>query len=104
LARGVNVDFRIQNCLQEIHNNLNRSELSIKQLSEISYLSESRLSHLFKAQLGTSIRQFILWNKVKLAVLTAKEGCSLSTSAHAAGFTDSSHFTKVFANMFGTNP
>lgn len=104
LAEGVDVDFRIQNCLQEIYNNLNRSELSIKQLSEVSYLSESRLSHLFKAQLGTSIRQFVLWNKIKLAVLMAKDGCSLSTSAHIAGFTDSPHFTKVFANMFGTNP
>lgn len=104
LAQGVKLDFRIQNCLREIHNKLNRSELSIKQLSEISYLSESRLSHLFKAQLGTSIRQFVLWSKIKLAVLTAKKGCSLSTSAHAAGFTDSSHFTRVFANMFGINP
>jgi len=41
---------------------------------------------------------------MKLAVLTAKGGCSLSTSAHAAGFADSSHFTKAFVNMFGTNP
>ncbi len=104
LNKEVKMDFRIQKCMQEIHNNLNCSELSIRHLSEISYLSESRLSHLFQEQVGISIRQFILWNKMRLAVSKTTDGHSLSTSAHYAGFADSSHFTKVFHHMFGSNP
>lgn len=98
------IDYRIRNCIQEIQTNISCSALSITQLSDISYLSESRLSHLFKEELGISIRQFVLWKKIQLAVSKSTDGHSLSTSAHYAGFSDSSHFTKVFSAMFGSSP
>jgi len=98
------IDYRIQNCIQEIQTNISCSGLSIAQLSDISYLSGSRLSHLFKAELGISIRQFVLWKRIQLAVSKSNDGHSLSTSAHYAGFSDSSHFTKVFSAMFGSSP
>lgn len=100
----VELDFRIENCILEIHDNLHCSELSIKQLSDVSYLSESRLSHLFKEVMGISIRQYILWNKIRLAVMQSEKGESLTAAAHAAGFVDSSHFNKAFYNMFGASP
>jgi AraC-like DNA-binding protein len=98
------IDPRIQNCLQQIRANPNCTELSVKQLSEISFLSEGRLSHLFKQQLGVSIRQFILWHRIGLAVSKSNEGHSLTTAALCAGFSDSSHFTRAFLDMFGCSP
>ncbi|TDS61526.1 helix-turn-helix domain-containing protein [Myroides indicus] len=98
------IDFRIENCLSKIQNTPESTNLSIKQLSELSYLSESRLSHLFKEETGISIRQYILWNKIRLAVEKCNKGKSLTTAAHSAGFVDSSHFNKTFFNMFGSSP
>lgn len=98
------VDERIDACLQEIHQKLSFSRLSVKHLSQVSYLSESRLSHLFKEQIGISIRQYILWNKIRLAVAKSAEGQSLTSAAHLAGFTDSAHFSRTFSMMFGSTP
>ncbi len=97
------LDERIDLCRNEIHNNLTTSSLLIEKLGEISCLSESRLAHLFKKEIGISIRQYILWNKIRRAVAySTKE--SLTRSAHLAGFSDSAHFSRVFAKMFGSTP
>ncbi|WP_316809908.1 AraC family transcriptional regulator [Pedobacter heparinus] len=98
------IDFRIQNCLQQIRANPDCAKLSVRQLTEVSFLSESRLSHLFKQQLGVSIRQFILWNRIGLAVSKSNDGHSLTTAALYAGFSDSSHFCRAFSDMFGSSP
>jgi AraC-like DNA-binding protein len=79
-------------------------KLTVSKLSSASFLSESRLAHLFKKQLGISVHQCILWKKILLAVLKSREGYSLTECAHYVGFSDSSHFNKVFYKMFGVNP
>jgi len=98
------LDFRIRNCLQEIDARITDQSIPLSQLSEASFLSESRLSHLFKEQIGISIHQCILWKKILVAVVKAREGYSLTACAHYAGFSDSAHFCKVYARMFGINP
>jgi AraC-like DNA-binding protein len=54
--------------------------------------------------MGISVHQCILWKKILLAVQRTREGYSLTEAAHDAGFSDSSHFNKVFNKMFGVNP
>ncbi len=98
------LDPRIGSCLQEINSLVTHQKITLSQLAEVSFLSESRLSHLFKEQLGISIHQCILWKKILLAVLKSQEGYSLTACAHYVGFSDSSHFCKVFSRMFGINP
>lgn len=98
------LDERIRHCLEAIDTRLGLSDLTVKELSRISFLSESRLSHLFREQTGISIRQYILWKKVCLAVSRVVIGQSLTDGAHYAGFSDSAHFHKAFSNMFGVNP
>ena len=97
------IDFRISTCIQTISANSD-DKLTLAQLSRTSFLSESRLAHLFKKQLGISVHQCILWKKILLAVLKSREGYSLTECAHYVGFSDSSHFNKVFYKMFGVNP
>lgn len=101
--RASDIDFRISTCIQTINAHSDH-KLSVSQLSKVSFLSESRLAHLFKKQLGISIHQCILWKKILLAVLKSREGYSLTECAHYVGFSDSSHFNKVFYKMFGVNP
>jgi AraC-like DNA-binding protein len=101
--RTTYIDFRISKCIQTINADVD-NKLTISQLSSASFLSESRLAHLFKKQLGISVHQCILWKKILLAVLKSREGYSLTECAHYVGFSDSSHFNKVFYKMFGVNP
>jgi AraC-like DNA-binding protein len=99
-----NFDFRILKCIETINSTGTDENLTVNKLSKASFLSESRLAHLFKKQLGISVHQCILWKKILLAVLKSREGYSLTECAHYVGFSDSSHFNKVFYKMFGVNP
>jgi AraC-like DNA-binding protein len=98
------IDFRISKCIESMNALVTDEKLTVSKLSSASFLSESRLAHLFKKQLGISVHQCILWKKILLAVLKSREGYSLTECAHYVGFSDSSHFNKVFYKMFGVNP
>ena len=98
------VDPRILRCLYTIDEQLPYAPLHISDLCDFAYLSESRLSHLFTEQLGISVRQYVLWRRVFQAVTKARSGFSLTQAAHAAGFVDSAHFSRVFSSMFGVAP
>jgi len=98
------IDFRISECIQIINSLAINDKLTVPELARASFLSESRLAHLFRKELGISVHQCILWKKILLAVLKSREGYSLTECAHYVGFSDSSHFNKVFYKMFGVNP
>jgi AraC-like DNA-binding protein len=98
------LDFRILQCIETIDSLITNEEITVSELSKASFLSESRLAHLFKMQLGISVHQCILWKKIVMAALKSREGYSLTECAHYVGFSDSSHFNKVFYKMFGINP
>jgi AraC-like DNA-binding protein len=67
-------------------------------------VSESRLIHLFKKETGTTIRKYILWNKLQQAIKFHLLGNSLKQSASLSGFTDAAHFNRVFVSNYGINP
>lgn len=98
------IDDRIQRCLHWIKTNFASEGINMSTLSQIVFLSESRLAHLFKHQVGISVHQYILWKKVEMAVKRALDGFSLTDCAYDAGFADSSHFIKTFQKMFGIYP
>jgi len=98
------ISERTAKCLRMIESEITEEDLKVGRLAQKLFVSESRLAHLFKEEMGISIRQYILWKKMELAAIKAIEGLSLTKSAHLAGFTDSSHFIKVFRKMFGVKP
>lgn len=67
-------------------------------------LSQRRLRQLFQAQIGTSIRRFILWLRIRTAMRLISEGHELSEAAHCGGFSDQAHLTRVFKQIFGVSP
>ncbi len=67
-------------------------------------LSASRLGHLFTVQLGLPYRAYVLWARVQKVVDTLRSGATLTSAAHAAGFTDSAHMNRVCRQFFGLNP
>lgn len=95
---------RIYNCTNLIEKNISEETLNIRTLSKELFVSESRLAHLFKEEMGISIQQYILWKKLETAFKRYVNGHSLTDCAHFSGFSDSSHLNKTFRKMFGIHP
>lgn len=68
------------------------------------HLSESRLSWLFREELGVPFRPYVLWERLRRALDLLSSGRSLTQAAHEAGFADAPHMTRVFRRMFGASP
>jgi len=76
----------------------------VEAIAQAVGLSEGRLVHLFKEQVGIPIRRYLLWLRLVHASGNLFENVSLTTAAHNAGFADSAHFTRTFRKMFGVTP
>ena len=103
--RSLNQDERITICKDYIDSNLPDQALSRDKLAKLVHLSPSRLSHLFKAEAGISIRNYIIWARLKHTIQTALEQeVTLLEAGYQAGFYDAAHFSRAFLKMFGVNP
>ena len=69
-----------------------------------AHISPHRLTHLFTAEVGIPFRRFVLWLRLKRVVAEVSEGANLTEAAIAAGFSDSSHLSRVFRANFGLSP
>lgn len=96
-------DDRIENVLNFISQNINKP-INTKKLTEVAFLSESRLLHLFKKNMGLPIRNYILWFRLKIVITQIMKGKSLTKSAYEAGFSDQAHMTRTCVNMIGVPP
>ncbi len=98
-------DKRVYNCIEVIETeNLQYKEL-LSTLSSKVFLSESRLSHLFKENVGISIKRYFLWNRLKYALkFLLTEETNLKEASFEAGFSDQAHLTRTFKSFLGINP
>ena len=97
------IDERIEAVLDYIQNNFSEP-ISTTDLTKVAFLSESRLLHLFKEQVGLPIRHYLLWTKVQQAIKYIIQGNSLTSAAHYAGFADAAHFSRTFLSRVGHPP
>lgn len=72
-----------------------------KELSRTACLSQSRLSHLFKEQVGVSLAGYLTWAKLEKACMLIQAGERMTDAAVNAGFSSSSHLSATFRRMFG---
>lgn len=79
-------------------------DVSLDNLTKLSTLSASRLRHLFKDELGTTIGHFARWTAVWRAALLWQRGLTLTEIAHNVGFHDLSHMNRSFGEVFGFSP
>ncbi|WP_315121187.1 AraC family transcriptional regulator [uncultured Clostridium sp.] len=97
------IDHRIQKVLTYI-GDYPLDKLSVKELSNMIFLSESRLSHLFKKEIGISLTSYILHEKLEKAFYLIFNGLNITDSAIEAGFSSSSHFTRAVRDKLGMAP
>jgi AraC-like DNA-binding protein len=98
-----NSDARVERIVEMIRNHANQA-YTAEQLAQSVHLSPSRLRHLFRENVGVPIRRFVVWSRLRDVIRNALNGASLTESAHAAGFSDASHMSNTFRQMFGFAP
>lgn len=81
-----------------------QENLPINTLAGQVDLSVPRLVQIFKHQTGVPIRRFRLWHRLYETLLMIAEGYSFTEAALSAGFSDSPHYTRAFASLWGVNP
>jgi len=77
---------------------------SVGDLARIAYLSESRLQHVFREQVGVPIRRYLLWQRYLTALRLLADGSPVTEAAFAAGFADGAHLTRTAVRMNGYPP
>ncbi len=98
-------DQRIQKCIKILENEDLEYDTMIASLTSKVFLSESRLSHLFKESIGISIKKYFVWGKLKKAIhLVLNEGINLTEASSQSGFFDQAHLSNAFKNILGINP
>lgn len=96
------LDYRIGKAIQLISQA--DEKITPEWLAHNVELSESRLQHLFKEQVGVPIREYLLWRKLMQAIKSLSQFDFVTDAAHEGGFSDSAHFSRTFKRMFGITP
>jgi len=91
-------------CMDFIYSHLN-SRITVQELSDYTHLSPSYLSRLFKKELGVSISDYILEQKVEKSENLLKfSDFSIIEIANYLAFSSQSHFIQVFKKHTGLTP
>jgi AraC-like DNA-binding protein len=75
--------------------------IASRELAAAAGLSESRFLHLFRDELGTSLRRYRLWVRLTHAGTAIAAGDNLTTAAMKSGFASPSHLADRFKTTFG---
>jgi AraC-like DNA-binding protein len=97
------VDARLLDVLERIQRNLSE-RIRLTDLAYAACLSGDRFLHLFKEELGVTLRQYVGLQRIMRATEGIVEGKTLTRAALDAGFADSSHFTRRFSEFTGFLP
>ena len=96
-------DFRIEKTTHLLRDNSSRT---VTQVAGACSLSTSRLSHLFKAQVGTTVGKFRCTCRFKKArrMLADTPEVAIKEIAYTLGYHHASSFTRAFEHEVGESP
>jgi AraC-like DNA-binding protein len=94
------VDERIS-CLLSHLKNCTETEHILEEMAKSVFLSQSRLSHLFKKETGMRLSSYLVLHKLQKAMFYIFAGKSITEAASMAGFDSPSHFAAVSKKSLG---
>lgn len=74
---------------------------SVKKLAKVSNLSESRLTHLFKEQMGISLKGYMVLRRMEYAYKLVLLGKSITFASMEAGFATPAHLAYTCKKLTG---
>lgn len=96
-------NHQVEDILAYINQNISQP-ITIEQLAEHFYLSESYICRIFKAATSTTINKYITARRISIAKAMLNEGMSVSEAFEQSGFNDYSNFFKSFTKAVGVSP
>lgn len=97
------MDPRVAHSLHMLRNP-QAGRLARSELASGVQLSASRFNHLFRAEMGVSLRTYRVWSQVRLAMAGLAVSPRLTDAALHGEFSDSAHFSRMFRQTFGMTP
>jgi len=80
-------------------------QIAIADLASVAGLSEAHFSREFRKTIGDPPHQFLMRYRVEQATKMLRDpGATLSDVAHACGFSDQAHLTRLFKRFTGQTP
>ncbi|WP_338872797.1 AraC family transcriptional regulator [Spirosoma sp. SC4-14] len=77
----------------------------IRELAQVAAMSETKLKQLFKQTFGTSIYNYYQQARMEEAAFLLKQGKhSVGEVGYELGFSNLSHFSRLFEKHYGLNP
>ena len=70
----------------------------------VDVYKRQRFNHLFRAEMGASLRSYRVWSQVRLAMAGLAVSPRLTDAALHGDFADSAHFSRMFRQTFGMTP
>lgn len=104
---GMMPAYSLDDRVKKVIDHIREMDVRVVSLEDVAgkvFLSPSRFAHLFSDEIGIPFRRYLLWRRLTRAMVLVSRGATLSRAAHAAGFSDSAHFTRTFVQMFGIPP
>lgn len=99
--KHITADERVLTAIAEIESASSITPDMMEHLCKTTFLSQSRLSHLFKAETGNTLAGYLAFMKMRKAFEYAESGMNLTDAAMHAGFDSSSHLAATCKRMFG---
>jgi AraC-like DNA-binding protein len=95
-------DRRVQKVVQVLNQDPSRS---LPELARNCHISISRLSHLFKDEIGTNVKRYRLDCRLQVAAaMLVSTSMPIKEIAYAAGYQHSSSFVRAFKTHYGMSP
>ena len=101
--KKVDIDYSVSKSLEYIHESF-LEDITLQKLADISNLSKYHFIRLFKEKTSLTPHQYILNLRIEYAFKLIQKDMPLSLVAHICGFSDQSHFIRVFKDRFGFTP
>ena len=96
---------QIHNAVEYLLKNYKKSDLSIKEIAEKSFVSEVYFRKLFKKEYGISPQKYIINLRIQNAVGLISAGYySLKEIAYMSGYNDYKYFSVEFKKNMGVSP
>jgi len=80
------------------------ANFSLAEGTALTKLSPSRLTHLFRQQVGLPFGRYVLGLRLKAALQQLSSGATLTEVAYRAGFADAAHLSRTSRMILGRTP
>ncbi len=96
-------NHQVDDILAFINQNI-AQPITVEQLAENFFLSESYICRIFKQATGTTIGKYVTARRISIAKAALSEGAGVNAAFERSGFGDYSSFFKAFTKAVGVSP